>query len=110
MPRVHTYLSLDGSEVPSASPPLACISRVYTPERAQAEEGQDSKWPDESVTLGKFHPRAGEGSENVSWQIRSDRLNRVEIMRQEAGRRGGRGGREDEEGWTTNAENHKSFL
>lgn len=41
---------------------LTRISHVYTTERAQVAEGQDSKWPDESVTLGKFHPRAGGGS------------------------------------------------
>lgn len=42
---------------------LLCISPVYATERAQVAEGQDSKWPDESVTLGKFHSRNGGGSE-----------------------------------------------
>ena len=41
---------------------LTRISHVYTTERAQVAEGQDSKWPDESVTLGKFHPRVSGGS------------------------------------------------
>lgn len=52
------HASLDGPKTPR----LTRISHVYTTERAQVAEGQDSKWPDESVTLGKFHPRAGGGS------------------------------------------------
>lgn len=38
------------------------ISCVYTTVRAQVAEGQDSKWPDESVTLGKFQQCVGGGS------------------------------------------------
>lgn len=38
------------------------IRYVYAPERAQVAEGQDSKWPDESVILGKFHPSNSVGS------------------------------------------------
>lgn len=54
----HFDASLNSSETLR----LTRISRVYTTERAQVAEGQDSKWPDESVTLGKFHPRVGGGS------------------------------------------------
>lgn len=52
------HASLDGPETLR----LTRISHVYATERAQVAEGQDSKWPDESVTLGKFHPRVGGGS------------------------------------------------
>jgi len=41
---------------------LTHISHVSTTQRTQVAEGQDSKWPDESVTLGKFHPCVGGGS------------------------------------------------
>lgn len=30
--------------------------------RAEVTEGQNSKWPDECVTLGKFHPPVSRGS------------------------------------------------
>lgn len=41
---------------------LTRISHVYAAERASATEGQNSKWPNESVTLGKSHPCVSGGS------------------------------------------------
>lgn len=54
----HFDASLNSSETQK----LTRISCVYTTERARVAEGQDSKWPDESVTLGKFLPRVCGGS------------------------------------------------
>lgn len=50
------HLTLNSSETLR----LTRISRVCGTERAQVAEGQDTKWPDGSVALGKFHPHEGQ--------------------------------------------------
>lgn len=54
---------------------LTRISHVYTTERAQVAEGQDSKWPDESVTLGEISSLCLQRVKNVGWQFCSDSPN-----------------------------------
>lgn len=82
---------------------IASSRCVYSRERAQVAEGQGSKWPDESVTLGKFHFCVGGGSNMSAGKSVVIALTQ---------RDNAKGGSEIQRngGWTANALNPKSLL